>query len=267
MIQEGIPTVTTTATTVPPVPRIAITEQQKQQFRDEGYFILERALPGEYLELLRGEAQYAIEAVDRRMDALKTDVIGINHRGKRYFSANVFRERPALRRFLFSDLMADVCRATLGPEAYLFHEQYVIKCADRGMKFSWHQDSGYVHPNHKPYLTCWIPLDDVSEENGTVYLLPFSHSGIRTWVKHVRDPESNDLVGYFGSQRGVAVTAPAGSIACFTSLNFHSSGANQTDRMRRVYLAQYSAEPIMKEKGDGLWGNAEPFLKDGGNVA
>lgn len=25
---------------------------------------------------------------------------------------------------------------------------------------------------HKPYLTCWCTLDDVSEENGTVYVLP-----------------------------------------------------------------------------------------------
>ena len=40
--------------------------------------------------------------------------------------------------------MADVCRATLGDTAYLFWEQYVVKGAEAGMKFSWHQDSGYV---------------------------------------------------------------------------------------------------------------------------
>jgi ectoine hydroxylase-related dioxygenase (phytanoyl-CoA dioxygenase family) len=253
-------------TTLAAEPTVRINDQQKQQYKDEGYFILERVLPEEYLELLRGEANHAIDVVDREMDRLKTDVIGINHRGKRYFSCNVFRERKNLRKFLFSDLMADICRATLGPDVYLFWEQYVIKAADKGMKFSWHQDSGYVGPNHKPYLTCWIPLDDVSEENGTVYLLPFSHSGIRTWVKHERDPVSNDLVGYFGSQRGIPVVAPAGSIVCFTSYNFHSSGANMTNRMRRVYLAQYSGEIVLNDKGD-IWGNAEPFLKDGRNIA
>ena len=104
-----------------------------------------RVLSDDHLALLRREAQYSIERMDAQMDAAKTDVIGINHRGKRYFSSNVFIERPELRRFLFSDLMADVCRATLGDEAYLFWEQYVIKCADKGMKFAWHQDSGYVN--------------------------------------------------------------------------------------------------------------------------
>ena len=71
--------------------------------------------------------------------------------------------------------MADVTRQLLGPDVWLFWEQYVIKGADKGgiTKFSWHQDSGYVHWKNKPYLTCWITLDDVTEENGTVYLLPF----------------------------------------------------------------------------------------------
>ena len=100
-------------------------------------------------------------------------------------------------------MIADICRATLGDNAYLFWEQYVVKGASEGMKFSWHQDSGYVaYPDHKPYLTCWCALDDMSEENGTVYVMPFSHIGIRSWVKHIREEGSNDLVGYFGEKKG-----------------------------------------------------------------
>jgi ectoine hydroxylase-related dioxygenase (phytanoyl-CoA dioxygenase family) len=48
---------------------------------------------------------------------------------------------------------------------------------------------------------------------------------------------------------GDPIIAPAGSIACFSSTLFHRSGANMSDRMRRVYLAQYSAEPILNEDG------------------
>ncbi len=71
------------------------------------------------------------------------------------------------------------------------------------------------------------------------------------------------MIGYFGSDPGVPVIAPAGSIAVFTSYNFHSSGTNTTDSMRRVYLAQYSCEPLTSADGAKLWGNAEPFLKGG----
>mgnify|MGYP001798179839 CR=1 FL=1 len=83
--------------------------------------------------------------------------------------------------FLFSDLMANICRATIGDPAWLFWEQYVVKSADVGMKFAWHQDSGYLKnmlPGYtKPYLTCWCALDDVDEHNGTITVLPFSRAG------------------------------------------------------------------------------------------
>ena len=87
------------------------------------------------------------------MDDAGVDRIGINARGKRYFSNMIYQDRPELRQFLFSDTMAQICRATLGDEAYLFWEQYVIKAGDPDTSFAWHQDSGYVHEDHEPYLT------------------------------------------------------------------------------------------------------------------
>lgn len=245
-----------------------VTPAQRQQYIDEGYFILEQVIPSHHLDLLRGECQTAIDRLNARMDAQGVDVMGINHRNKRYFVSNCFKEQPVLRDFLFSDLMADICRAALGDDAYLFWEQYVVKGAETGMKFSWHQDSGYVgYPNHKPYLTCWCALDDMSEANGTVHLLPYSRSGIRTWVLHVQEAGTNDKVGYFGSDPGLVAEVPAGSIVAFSSVVFHSSGTNTSKNMRRVYLAQYSREPIMSADGTKPWGNAEPFLRNGRSVA
>jgi ectoine hydroxylase-related dioxygenase (phytanoyl-CoA dioxygenase family) len=252
--------------TAPPTPRLQITPDQVRQYREEGYFMLPSVLSPEQLELLRSQADFAIKRADAEMDAAGVDVMHLNRRGKRYFTSHVFKQQPILRRFLFSDLMADLTRAVLGPDVWLFWEQYVIKCADKETKFSWHQDSGYVHWKNKPYLTCWITLDDVTLENGTVYLLPYSRSGIRSWVKHIEDPATQDLVGYFGSDRGIPVILPAGSIACFSSYVFHSSGANLTPNMRRIYLAQYAAELVMKEDGSTLWGLDEPFLKCGKRV-
>ena len=103
----------------------------------------------------------------------------------------------------------------------------------------------------------------MSEENGTVHVMPFSRVGIRSWVQHIRDEGTNDLIGYFGQDPGVPVIVPAGSIAVFTSINFHSSGTNQTSNLRRAYLAQYSAEPLLSRDQTRLWGNAEPLLIDG----
>ncbi|WP_433157470.1 phytanoyl-CoA dioxygenase family protein [Kribbella sp. CA-247076] len=242
-----------------------VTREHLAQFRDEGYFVLDRVLTDEQLELLRGGAQYSIDKLDAAMDAAGTDSLGINHRGKRYFSSMIYQDRPELRQFLFSDTMAEICRATLGDQAYLFWEQYVIKAGDPNTAFAWHQDSGYVHEDHEPYLTCWIALDDVTEENGSVYLLPYSRSGIRSYIKHLRDPELNDMVCYFGSDPGIPMTAAAGSIVVFSSVVIHRSGPNLTDRNRRVYIAQYSKEVIPSKDGTTAHGSFDPFL-DGGRI-
>lgn len=243
-----------------------ITESQKQQYRDEGYFVLEGVIPQRHLDLLRAECDHFVDSANEEMDRAGAGVLGLNHRNSRYFISMRFRESAVLRRFLFGALMADICRATLGGEAYLFYEQYVVKCAV-GMRFSWHQDSGYVGHDHRPYLSCWCALDDMTEENGTVYLLPYSRAGTRERREHVREPGSNDLVGYHGGDPGIAVIVPAGSVAVFSSTTFHRSGANTTHGIRRVYLAQYSAEPILKADGSGIWGAAEPFLRGGRVVA
>jgi ectoine hydroxylase-related dioxygenase (phytanoyl-CoA dioxygenase family) len=242
-----------------------IAEDHARQFREEGYFVLSGVLPPGDLDTLRGECQRVIDAREREMDRLGVDKLDLDHRGRRYF-LHAHGKSPAVERFLSSDLMAQIARAALGDTVYLFNEQYVVKAAEQGMRFSWHQDSGFIDYAHRPYLTCWIALDDMTEANGTVYLLPYSRAGTRGVVKHVRDKDSNDLVGYFGDDPGDPLIVPPGSIACFSSTLFHRSGSNTTDRMRRVYVAQYSAEPILNEDGSQPRMLAEPLLVDGKRV-
>lgn len=246
-----------------------ITEAQKEQYRQEGYFILESVMTDEQLEGLRAECQRYIDAYDAEMEAKGVDVIGINHYKKRYFISDRGQESPIITSFIFSDLMAEVCRATLGDDAYLFNEQYVVKAAEVGMKFGWHQDSGYVGHYHRPYLSCWCALDDMTVENGTVYVLPYSRAGMQPddLITHTVEEGTNDKVGYHGDDPGIPAIVPAGSVVVFSSRTFHRSGTNTSRHMRRSYLAQYSAEPIMSADGSALWRRAVPFLKGGQVVA
>ena len=164
--------------------------------------------------------------------------------------------------FVFGTLMQDICRRVLGPEAIYFLDQFVVKAAQKGMKFSWHQDSGYVGIDHPPYLTCWTALDDMTEENGTVFILPYDHIGIRSRVRHLQEEGSNDMVGYFGDDPGIPVIVPAGSIAIFSSVCFHRSTPNTTDKMRRVMLTQYCQAPIKNPYNGETVLNGLPFLSD-----
>ena len=248
-----------------------IPQDQVDRYHDEGYMILEAVIPDDMLQMLREECSYFLGYMDAEMDAQGVEKQGINYGRNRYFISNRYHMSTRLWQFIYSDLMADVAMATLGREVQLFNEQWVVKAAEKGASFSWHQDSGYVkfghkQTTHRPYLSCWCPLDDVNEENGSVYLLPHSRGGTKNWIAdHGQDKDSGDLIGYEGDDPGIAVEAPAGSIVAFSSYNFHRSGANTTPKMRRVYLPQYSAEPILSPTGE-LWGQAVPFVNDGKNV-
>jgi len=255
--------------TVSSPPRESIVPaDQKAQYHDEGYMVLERVIPDDLLQMLREECSYFIGYADAGMDIEGKSSLGITHRGSRYFIGNKYRLSKRLHEFIYADFMADICHAALGDDVFLFNEQWVVKGAEQGMPFAWHQDSGYVKhgdptTTHKPYLTCWCTLDDVSIENGTVYVLPHSRAGTREQIfDHEKQDVTNDLVGYTGDDPGDPVIVPAGSVVAFSSYLFHRSGANTTDAMRRIYLAQYSANPILRPDGD-LWAQAVPFLEDG----
>ncbi len=247
-------------------PASAITETHRQLYRDEGYFIIERAIPADHLKILQESCDHLINIMHLEMDRLGTDHIHISHRGKRYHIAKQFAQAPDLSRYVFSSLMADVCRATIGESAYLFYDQYVAKAAEQGIEFSWHQDGGYLGFSHTPYVTVWAAVDDMTLENGTAYVMPYSTIGIRTLVEHVRDPATGDKVGYFGREPGIAAVVPAGSLVVFSSLCFHRSGANTTNKMRRAYVTQYSPEPIYKPGTTELMHLGVPFLHQGNQL-
>jgi len=245
---------------------LVITGEQKRQYQEDGFFILDKVIPDDDLTMLRSECTELIKEQDREMDRLGTDVLNLSRRNSRYFVFLAYKTRPALGTFLFSELFAEICRATIGDTAYLFWEQFVVKGTDKkGAEFGWHQDSGYVDGQHKPYVNAWIPLDDVHVENGTIYLLPYSLAGTREKVEHKIVEGSSDREGYFGPEKGSPAVCQAGSIVVFSSLTFHRSGANNTENMRRAYAVQFSPEIIYEPDGT-LKGLDELFLMNGKRI-
>jgi len=237
-----------------------------RRFADEGYMVVPGFFSAGQLELMRRECDNGIEEMHRRMDAMGSDVLHISHRWRRYFVCNQTDRSPALHDLAFGERMADLCRATIGDEAYFFLDQYVVKCAEHGMSFAWHQDAGYItHTKVRPYLTCWIALDDSTIANGTIFVLPYSRAGTRDVIAHIRDESTNDMVGYVGEDPGIAVEVSAGTLVAFSSHVLHRSTPNTTDSMRRAYLLQYSPEPIYGPDGNPL-NKVEPFLRQGRRI-
>jgi ectoine hydroxylase-related dioxygenase (phytanoyl-CoA dioxygenase family) len=215
------------------------------------------------LQGLRESCARWIEYYDNKMREAGSEVYGLSHLNKRYFIPFFHWKDKFLEQYVFGETMAEICRATIGPQAWLFQEQFVVKGADVGMKFAWHQDGGYLPASTPTYVSCWGAMDDMTVENGTIYVLPYSRAGTREWIQHKKAQDSNDMIGYWGEDQGIPVIVPAGSIVVFSSLLLHCSGANTTRNMRRSYLVQYSPAPVMNKENTGPQFYARRFLKDG----
>jgi len=244
-------------------PAPLLTPAQLASYRNEGWCLLPACLPAEQLALLRAICDDNVRRIDAELAASGRETDGrLNRRGSRWFIGNPSHSDPRIRAVTHGPLLSGIAQALLGDEVHTFWEQYVVKAAETGCRFAWHQDSAYVDHDHPPYLTCWVALDDMSEANGTASILPFSRAPSRGRLPHRQDPELNDLVGYEGTDPGDLVNCPAGSIAFFSSLTLHRSGMNTSPALRRVYLIQYSGAVIRSPDGKPC-GQSDPVVLGG----
>ncbi len=225
-----------------------LTDDHVRRFDEDGFFVLEGAVEGDRLDTLRREADLAIASEEDRIRDQAKGVEHITHLG-RYFVIHRSRTRLDLRAFLWSPLMTDVCARLVGPDAYLFTELFVCKCGGPATTFGWHQDHGYVDyfgfGHNPPNVSVWAALDDMSEANGALRVLPFSRGGARATAKHRKAPVGSDIIADFGGGSGELLEMRAGSIVVLSGLLPHHSGPNTTDRTRRAYLVQYSKQPVL----------------------
>ena len=228
------------------------------EFRKNGYLVFPNALSAGELEALRGACQTLL---DEPVDDGGGDRHKIGLGEARRFLAHRHEEFPEVEAFLLSEKVGGIVSAALGDAGFLFNEQFVVKGAGKGASFAWHQDGAYVGYDHKPYLTVWIALDDATEENGCVYVLPRDLDEKPGIDPHEWQDESNELNGYSGDESGTPMTCEAGTIVAFSSLTLHRSGANVTDKRRRAYVCQYSPEPIRHPETGELKRFAKPVAR------
>ena len=151
--------------------------------------------------------------------------------------------------------LLDVLEALMGPEiSYLWSFQVRGKLpqafsGNRLRRLAWHQDAQYFNsatniPTHRLHIaTVWVPLVDVDEANGCLWMIPGSHGwGLQTGA---RDAEGNMQSRPEVIARGtpVPLVMRRGDLAVFTNLTYHSSDLNRTDTVRWNVDLRYMPTP------------------------
>ena len=245
-------------------------ETQRRSFTKQGFMIVQEFLDKIELEIVRRACDREVKKIVADMRSKGISEQGINVLDRKYFINNARIQNPKLADIIFSEKTEALCRATIGETAYLHNEQFVVKMMNKVTSFAWHQDSGYSVYNggaapHEPYLTCWIALDDMSEDNGTISILPFPrYTSARKLLKHTWSDEVNAMVGYNGEDPGDLIEVPAGTLVAFSSRLLHKSGANTTLRPRRGYFIAFTPTLFLhQDETKGIYSQGNPLIEDG----
>jgi ectoine hydroxylase-related dioxygenase (phytanoyl-CoA dioxygenase family) len=225
-----------------------VTEAQAAAYDEEGFFVLEDALDPDTVARVEAEIDPIEAAVEDELRRSTEDGrVFIYRAGEITFTTHLVARSPALRDLVGSAPLRDVAVDLLGPDVRLYWDQAVYKKPGTDAPFPWHQDNGYTFVLPQQYLTCWIALSDVTEDNGCPWVVPGLHR--QGTLAH----RASDLgfVCLEDAPDAVPVPAAAGSVVVFSSLTPHSTGPNLTDAVRKAYIVQYAPDGARTYDGDG----------------
>jgi phytanoyl-CoA hydroxylase len=237
-----------------------ITAAQHQEFNEQGYTLLRDVFTRAEMDELAGHIERFVERHEKRLRE-QGGTEGISRVGEIAFTAFLAEQDENIRAFVTRPEFVAIATQFLGPDVDLYWNQSVFKGPEGTKEFPWHQDDGYTPVDPSPYLTLWLAVNDATEENGCISVLPGSHKG--GLVEH--QPSPIGLVCYPSNapDQGVRVPVPAGSIAAFSSLTFHKSGPNRTNGWRKAYVIQYSKAGLRNAKTGELMENRIPVARNG----
>lgn len=113
---------------------------------------------------------------------------------------------------------------------------------------AWHQDERFIATRDRSLVGAWIALDDATEANGCLRVMPGSQRMGRLWptAAHGRPDEYDPTDQAYGfaddidSPAGeVVVEVEAGDVVFFNGYLLHRSRANRSDHTRRALVSHY----------------------------
>lgn len=237
------------------------------QLDRDGYTLLARVYSAE-------EVRDAVERLADCLQKLPPSSASVRSRHDRVYALRNLLElfpdaKEIWNRRPLTELLGDV----LGDKAGLVRGLFFDKPPEMSWSLPWHKDltiavrdnrlhaSGFRHPTRKagvPHveapkgildsmLTLRIHLDDATEENGALRVMPGSHRS----AEASDEPESV----------GTLITAQAGDVLAMRPLLSHCSGASRPDtlRHRRVIHLEFAAHPELP--GGYEWHYFQPVCR------
>ena len=231
-----------------------LTASQIESFNKNGFLFLENAIPTEQLQKLQNEFEkWREESREHTKPYGKT----FDNRPRFDLEPGHSADKPALRRIAspleISDLYLDVMRNNraldalvdiFGPNIKFENAKINSKQPGAATEVKFHQDFPFEAHTNDDMMTVLFFIDDVTEENGPLEVVPGTHKGplYEHWHDGVFTGTVSDDVTKRMKPDVVPCYGPAGSACLMHTRLLHGSAPNLSDKPRTLYICEYSAE-------------------------
>ena len=224
-----------------------LSNEQLNSYHQNGYVLVENAVTAKQLAKLQQITFELIEESKTVSESNDVYDLEVGH----------CAENPKLTRIklphkqnsyywdvLVNSRITEVLKQILGENILLQTSKLNTKAPSGGSAVEWHQDWAFYPHTNDGLLACGLFLDDVTDQNGPLQVIPGSHkgsvlnhhsnSGVFCGAIDPDDPE-------FDKSKAVSLTGSAGSMSVHHVRTVHGSAPNHSDKSRMVLFYECSA--------------------------
>jgi ectoine hydroxylase-related dioxygenase (phytanoyl-CoA dioxygenase family) len=218
-----------------------VTAEQIEQFRTQGFVLIQDFLDADELEHWRIATEEAVR--------LRLTGSALNNQGDpTAFYAQVFTQclhlrnlHPPIAELLYDERLGRMAGGLAGVDGVrVWQDQALIK-QPYANHTSFHFDDAYWSFYSRQSVSCWVALDDATLANGCLWYLPGTHLQSRFELVPINE-NLGDIFKHYPEWKTIAaVPCPcrAGSLLVHNAMIAHGAGVNLTPRHRRAMTWAY----------------------------
>jgi ectoine hydroxylase-related dioxygenase (phytanoyl-CoA dioxygenase family) len=172
-----------------------------------------------------------------------------------------FRDARLLE-FLLSDTILDLVEPVIGPNIGLWSSHFISKPPRVGKATPWHEDSTYWNgriSTMEGICTVWLAVDRATPENGSMAVIPGSHSG--GFSEYVPVDASANIfsseIKEVDESKAVYFELEPNECSLHEARIIHGAKANTSEHRRAGYTMRYfpTTSRVFPEKNQGhrIW--------------
>jgi ectoine hydroxylase-related dioxygenase (phytanoyl-CoA dioxygenase family) len=242
-------------------PRFGLSAPERSAYAEDGFFIRKGAFAGDEIDDFRDAVECCAARASAATAAGRTYQIDGNVYCEASGATIQFEHAPGTKtvrviepfhhlderidRLIDDPRLVDPIRGLLGgAEISLFTDKLNLKRPGEGSRFRWHQDSPYwahFHPDVERLPNAMLSVDDATEVNGCLRVIPGSHRG-----GMLPGLEGEGRLGplftdptTFDESLQVPIVLSAGSLLFFSPSVVHGSEPNDSTERRRALIFTY----------------------------